>query len=344
MNDLKLLLFLLLLLSLEIILLGFLLVSILLRRIQFLVQQGLSEKIRANISAFIEECLEHETPFKKKWVFYARYDLLSCMEAFNHRLKGESWDRLKEQIVSEYLIKRARRSAKSFFWVRRNFAARVFALCPFLKDEALVLSLLEDPEFLVGGVAALAALQLESKKGIERILSEMSRAKGYPYYFYRDILLQGSLEALSLLKELTIHSKDPSIHLASLGVFASKTVPFALPFLERDLHSKSPEIRRAAFKTLVRNPNKEAFSLFMEALDDNDKIVRVQGLLGIEPFTDKESLSKIKEALKDEAWVVRIQAAESLKKRGEVPFLKKIDSKTNQLVYEAVQYALEFGV
>ena len=342
MNDLRTLLFLLLLLSLEMMLLTALLLAIFLRRIQFLVKTFFSEKIKLKISDKLQNCLENKKKFRTKWIVYAQPELLSCLEVINHRIKGENWEIFKKDVVSLYLLKRARRWARSFFWTKRNFAARVFALVPLKQDEPLILSLMGDSEFLVRGIASLAGVQLESKKGVAKVLSYMSQAKGYPYYFYRDILLQGSGPVFSFLAELIEKSRDPEIHLAGLSVFSGRTVPFPLSFLEKDLQSKNKTIRLLAFKALIRNPNEGALKVFLEALEDKESEIRIQCILGIDSLTDKEGLIEIKNALQDKEWVVRLQAAETLKKRGEILFLKTQEVKTDRLAYEVAQYALEF--
>lgn len=328
----------------ELLILFFLLISIICRRIYFFYSTFLSMYRRRKISQSILNYLEKKEPVAPKRIFAHRFELLPILEDFNHRVKGSDWEGIKNEIARRYLFDKARKWTQSLFWKRRNFAARVFALIPLKEDEQRILDLLDDPLFLVHSVAALAAVQLESEKGIDKILRNMGRERRYGRWFYRDILLQGSMQSMLRLNQIAMDCKEIQMHHAALEVFAGKTVTFPIPYLEKYLASEDLNLRLAALKVLVRNPQFASAEIFMKYLGDPDDAIRAEAAKGLEAFSlDQKTYEKLETALEDPSWNVRFQAASSLKKMGKkgLEFLKQQIPHTK--AYAVAQYALEFG-
>lgn len=338
MFELKTLLLLFFFLLVEIGSLFFLLFALIYQRIFTTFKIKIQAHIRTKISDQIASYLENQRPFVPSPIFSHPLQLLSVLESYNRRIQGEEWESLKKEIAAKYLLKLARGSAKSLFWKKRSFAARVFALAPLPEDEALILRLLVDPVFLVNSLASLAAISLNSKKGIELTLHHMAEKTGYASCYYRDALLQGSTQTFAYMVEIA--PKSPEIHLACLEVFSGKTVTCPIPFLEADLRSKDPKIVLAALKVLVRNPLKNSKAIFWEALEPgvHPEEIRVQAAAGLKLFIDPDVLQKLEETLDDPSWKVRLQAALSLTEMGEpgMAILQKQKEK------EAAYYALDF--
>lgn len=345
MFELKSLLIVLFLLFLEIFLLFLVLIGMLQRRIFSFFSEKMQKKRKDRITALIVSYLQQPRPLVWDPILSHAEILLGVLEAFNHRLSGGDWEKLKKEIVSGALLSRARRRAKSRFWRRRIFAARVFALAPFLEDEPLILSLVTDPIFLVRSTASLAAVLLESKKGIELTLQAMARQEnGYAHYYYRDILLQASPGAFIHMAKIALESKDLSLHLACLEVFSGKTIPCPLPFLEEDLKSSNPQLLLASLKVLARNPILNTESIYQSALLHVNPLIRAEAASGLKAYRTPQTLALLEQTLKDTAWQVRLQAATSLREmgtEGEV-ILKRQDAKTDKKAQEVAQYALDF--
>lgn len=336
MFELKSLLLLFFFLLIEIVSLLLLLFSLIYRRVFTTFKIKIQDRIRTRISHQITLYLEKPDSFAPKRFFSHRILLLSVLESYNRRLKGEEWEALKRKIADRYLLQVARRKATSPFWHRRSFAARIFALVPLPEDEPLILRLLADPVFLVKSLAAVAAIALNSKKGIELTLQHMIEKTGYARCYYRDALLQGSTQTFAYMAEIA--QKKPEIHAACLEILAGKTVACAIPFLEADLHSKDPTVALAALKALICNPLKNAKAIFLEALARPEEKIRVQAAVGLKLFIDPDVLQTLENTLSDPVWKVRLQAALSLTEMGPagMAILQKQKEK------EAAKYALDF--
>lgn len=345
MINLKSLLILLFFLFIEILLLVFILISIANIKIFSFIKTQISLARQKKISAKIFEHIEGNRLFAPNRIFASRMNLLKVMEAYNLRLKGVDWETLKIALANRYLLPRARRWAHSFFWKRKNTAARIFALAPLIEDQNLILELLHNSDFLIASVAALASIQLELKEGIDMLLKAMSAEQGYACCYYRDILLQGSVKVFSYISKVALKGDDAKVHVSCLDVLSGKTVTCPLPFLDKDLASLNLKIRLGALKVLISNPPKDAAAIVLKYLSDPNEEIRAQAALGLASFPSPESFAKLEQGLKDDFWIVRSQAAASLKKMGEegISILKKQTSKNDLKSYEVAQYALEFS-
>lgn len=211
-------------------------------------------------------------------------NLLSQLIAFDLCFKGDEWDVIKNAVSHRYLLPKARKSFNSMFWKNRMFSARSFFLTPCLEDGGLILKLLEDPVFLVRSRAAFAAVRLQRKEFIEKVLQKMSAEEGYAHYFYRDILLENSSEQLFTWVQEILISAPPPLQLACLEILMGKYFPLALTDLTAQLNSEDPEIHLAAIKVLAHNPQKNSSEILRHALKDPDDRCRAVAAQGLENF------------------------------------------------------------
>lgn len=344
MIELKTLLVLLFFLTLEIAILFFLVISLVNQKIYYYIQTIRYHRMRVRMTTKIIDYLERPRSFIPDKIFNQPFELLSVMETFNHRLKGGEWEELKKAIAAHYLLPKARKRAKSWFWRKRNFAARVFSVMPLVQDQALILALIRDSVFLVRSIASIAAVELNLKEGVEQTLLYMAQEFRYARCFYRDILLQGSVQTFSTIADIASKSRDPAIHLASLELFAGNTVTCPLPILQQDLESPDAEIRRNAVKALIQNPLKESEKILLAHLKDPDEEVRAEAALGLSHFMHPQTFSILNNLLKDPSWKVKLKAATALKRMGNkgMAILKKQDRVENKLAYEVARYAMDF--
>lgn len=333
----------------ELVILLLLIISAILRRFWIYYKERKEQKDKHTISRVIIDSLKgKEDPkiLQRLKRFKSKPILLSSLELFDRRFNDERWQNLKKQIAESYLLPGARRRMKSFYWLKRNFSARCFALVPLSQDIKNITTLIDDPLFLVRSIAAKAAVKLEIKEGIDKIIHQMSREIGYARYLYRDILLQGkSRQIFSWIAEIAALEKDPDIHLACLEALSSQTLMLSLPFLKQDLESKDPNIRLAALKVLIRNPQKDLTHFLLKSLEDPSVEVRIQAAKGLEHIASKESLEKLEKVLtNDPSWPVIVRAAWSLKNMGKrgIDILNAQNPSKNKRAYEAVQYAMQF--
>ncbi len=271
--------------------------------------------------------------------------LLHQVEAFDRRFLGALWEEVKSEIVRNHLLPYARKKYNSFSWIRRNFAARCFALEPFPIDEAKILRLLNDKIFLVRSAAAIAVVKLGIESGIVKIIDYMAQTRGYSRFYFQDLLTnQSSFYVFAVLEELATENKDPDVQVACLDVLAGKSLVINRPFLKEDLESEHENVRLAAVKVYANNLQKESISVLSKLVDDPNSQIRAEALEGLSHFLSEETLKILENALSDPAWIVRLKAAFSLKKMGKIgiTILKQQLPELNKRAYDTAIYALQF--
>ena len=338
--------YLIIVLTLELIILILMLALILGRRIWSRFHQKKVAKEKQAISQTVINYMNNQEALNSKKVFngFSKDLVLNQMEAFERRFKGEQWDQLKFEISKAELLPRARKWTKSRHWLNRNFAARCFALSPSESDEKSILSLLDDPEFLVHSMAAVAAVKLEVKEGIFKIVRLMSKVGGYARIFYRDILLQSnSSKVFSWVEEIAAE-KDLLTQLACLDLLSGITKVITSPVLKEALQSENQAVRFAALKVYAHNPQMDSAEVLLKYMDDPDEEIRAAAASGLEYFATAATIEKLSKALTDPSWIVRVQAANSLKNMGKMGLqvLQQQNPQMNKNAFEAASYALEF--
>lgn len=320
------------------------LVVIPLHRIYLHYKQINDKKTQKKITKIIIECFQHKKnhhlDLKK---FAGTPVLLKTIETFEHRFNSPDWEDTKNQISELYLLPYARKKANSSSWIKRNYAARCFALTSLQEDKDTIVYLMDDPVFLVRSAAAMAAVNLGNKPLILEIIRKMSKETGYSYYFYRDLLLKRSDKTFAMIKEFAETEKNPAIHLTCLDLMTSNAVIKIPDYLKEDLLSQDPKIRLAAVKILARNPQGNSVEMLSHCLDDEDPDIRSEAVLGLHYFATDAVFEKLQNALNDPVWLVRLHAAETLKKMGEKgsSILKNQNPNVNKNGYEAAQAVLQ---
>ncbi len=303
---------------------------IIFKRVQLSLSKKQGLKLQNEISQIVKDCFEKkEIHFQKDLPFDV---LLKVLEQYDHRLSGQEWQVVKKGLAEMFLLPLSRKWAKSWFWKRRNFAARVFALIPLVQDEALILRLSADHSFLVRSIACAALIRLESFKGLYKTLENMNQEPGYARYFYLDIISQGSSQVFQWVAEIAESHKE--LCLVCLEVFSIKTAPVPLSFLQKSLKSSDPEIQIAALEALIRNRQQGLIEIFLECLTSHNEKLRILGAKGLSNYPEEKSYLSLLKAEKDVSWAVRLECAKSLKILGQIKLLKDP---------QMVDYMLDFG-
>ena len=311
-------------------------------------EKGWEQLAKQHISLAILEQMEKisKAPLEIILKPYAGTDiLLYQVESFDRRFTGGDWEEVKSTILRHLLLPKARRLYKKLSWIKRNFAARCFALEPFPIDEKKILTLNEDPVFLVRAIAASAVIKLSIEKGVFKIIEYMSRQQGYSHYFYQDLIVnEGKAPVFDLIEQIANSNKDPAIQEACLNVLAGKSSRIDKPFLFEDLNSENESVRLGAVKVFAHNLQVESPQVLLKSMDDKNPQIRAQAAMGLSHFLSEETLEKLERALSDAEWIVRLQAALSLKKMGKLgmTILNKQTPEVSQKAYDTAQYALQF--
>lgn len=295
----------------EILVLVSVFVFILVKRVSFFYYYRREDARRNKLSKIISSCLLKKESCELIEIVYTKKLLLEVLETFNHRFTGEEWDLLKNALSEKYLLPVARKWSRKSSWIKRNFAARAFALSPLKEDQHLINFMIDDESFLVSSIASLAAIKLESVSGIKKMLAKMTQTEGYYHYLYADILSQGSSRVFDLI--FKICQKKDHLYLACLDVLSRQTAQASLKFLSSDLKSKDLELKTAALKVAVRNPQEQWLDVFCHEISSSDVEIRQLAAQGLANYQNSKSYKALKAGLEDESWQVKIASARGLK-------------------------------
>lgn len=334
-------------LFLELAVLVVLLIAIGIRHVWILYKNKKTARDKEIISQIVVDCIEEKNKIAnaKGLAKFANQEiLLSMLEAFNHRFNGESWEKVRDEAARLYLLDKARKWSKSIFWIRRNYAARCFALSPQSPDQETILHLIDDPIFLVSGSAAAAGIKLEMHQAVMKILQHMSSKSGYARFFYRDLLLKSkSLTIFKWIEDSAYHENEIDLHLICLDLLAEESMTITHPFLHKYLSSPHPSIRIAALKVFACNPQRESFEILMEHVKDPEEEIRSLAVLGLGYFSNENTIQILREALRDNSSKVRLEAAKALKRWGRMgqEILKSQNPSESKEAYDTAQYVLQ---
>lgn len=324
--------------SFEIVLLGFLFISIIITRFYHKIRNQRRQKVQDSFRRLFREALAKDSLLEKALPWSPL--LIPVIEEFDHRFQGGGWSRIKEQLATPSFFQKVHSYAQAKSWYKRNLAARVFAALPHKDNEEFLLNLLKDDNFLVYSFAAKAIVMLENEKGIRLILTKQTKLIGYPHFALKDILLTGSQKTFAYIIEL---GKDPLLRKEVLDILGLRFVPLPIPYLKESLEEGNPEMRLLALKALVRNPQRDALSYLPKALEERDPDIRLEALQGLNSLAWSDAKPLLIRMLNDPVWKVRLAAAKMLKKNEEGLKILEEQQVQNRQVRETVQYALQFG-
>ena len=296
---------------------------------------GIMEYMKGKIP--VENVLEYSKRMTKKL-------LVKELEIFNQRFIGEEWELAKFQIAEKYLLPFARRQYTSRKWLKRAYAARIFAIAPLYEDREAILKLFADSNFQVQSLVIPAIVQLKIKEGVVKILEYMSKGFGYARYFYLDTLVSAKApEIFHWISSIAENSKDHNLHLACLEVLSGKMQHIPGTFVLRDVYSQNEEIRLAALKIFARNPQKDSLEILLQFTDDPVVEMRKESYAGLVHFRSPLTLQVLEKGLSDPDWNVRVQAATSLKNMGKagLDILNKQSQALDSNAYEAAHFILQ---
>jgi hypothetical protein len=316
----------------EILVLVLVLLFILIKRVVYFFSSRQELYRKKKLSEVLSACFLKKQKCELIQKVHTKKLLLEVLEVFNHRFSGQEWDLLKQSLCERFLLKKARRFAKSYQWTKRNFAARVFALSPLKQDENIILELMEDQHFLVASIASCAAIKLSSEKGIIKALKKLSQAEGYERFFYADLLSQGSGDVFYVISSTSL--KNYKLHLAVLDVLSLETSQVQLKFLLKDLKSHDENIKIAAFKVAFRNPHDEWEDIFIKDMNHDNEIIRKLSAECLSKYPSKASFHALSKGLLDKSVSVKLASAKSLKVLGKSDLIKDQSLKKYVLEFE----------
>lgn len=287
---------------------------------------------KKKLSDILSACLLKKEKCELIQKVHTKKLLLEVLETFNLRFSGEEWDLLKKTLCAKFLLPQARKWASKHAWIKRNLAARVFALSPLKQDEKQIIDLIDDNNFLVASIASSAGIKLQSAIGIRKILKKIAVSNGYEHFFYADLLSQGSSDIFNIIADTS--SKNHKLHLALLDILALETTQIPLKFLSKDLKSHDVEIKKAALKVACRNPQDEWHEILLKDMQNECDDIRKLAADCLSNYPEKKSIKALVNGLFDENFNVKLASARSLKLLDKADLIKDQELKNYVLEFE----------
>lgn len=307
-------------------------VFILFKRCWDLVGPHNAIKSRKYLSKIISDAYLKNKPIVFNKSFY-KENLLKVLEEFSHKFSGDDWDRLKLEVIEKYLLVKARKLMNSIFWMKRMFAARVFAICSLNEDKNRIIKLFDDKNYLVSSIAAIALIKIGDIKGIEKVLKKLSVQQGYYHYFYLDLLSKGSLNVLQKIDHIA--KKKDFLHPVCLEVLALQNQILDFGYLEKDLKSKDEKIVISALKIVIRDPLEKWEELLLHLIDSPNIEIKLLAIKALANYPSKKSIKALNTISNKGSIDVKIQAAFSLKSLDLIDHIKDEIIKSYVLNFES---------
>lgn len=306
---------------------------------------GRRERIQQSITERLEAFLFNEIPPekisipKKECQFR---NLVEVLEKFDQRFNDDRWSEIKKAVVGKYLIPSTKSYANSFFWVKRQLAARAFLLCPEQALPQVLGQLLEDQRYLVRVAAAVCVTKRSDYEMFCRMIQIMSQENTLSQFPYRDALLNADQEKFKWIEALLAKEKNPAIAAIYLDILSKRYSHNLFSLIRPFVNSNDRECRTLAIKALGGVPSQDSVDLLMTHLSDSDWQIRAESVLGLQKLYALKAIPELEMLLNDPVWWVRLQAALTLKEFGKegVEALLSQDKEKAPKAYEISQYAM----
>ena len=306
---------------------------------------GRKEHIQNEIGNIIETYLFNDKPIDNVIVpkdASQFRNLVETLERYDQRFTDPRWIEIKEKIVGTYLLPFADTYAESWFWTKRQLAARALLLCPNKANEKLLRKLLDDPRYLVRVAAAVCITQTPYKDLFLEVIRKMSKETALSQFPYRDALIQIDQEKFHWMESLLKTESNKAVIAICLDVLSMRYSNNLLPLVKPFVNDPDRNCRILAIRTLGNIPNAESIDLLMDHLIDSDWEIRAEAIIGLQKLYATQAIPKLRILLNDPIWWVRLQAALTLKNFGKEgrEILTSLNSAKEPLAFEISQYTL----
>lgn len=270
------------------------------------------------------------------------FDLLVCLNFFNDLFQTVEWSAIKEKLLTDRIMKKARKWVNASSYLVRQKAACFLKLKEDPQDEKKLIQLLNDPNSLVRIESALAITQMSSPSLIEALINRMKSESKLAIYPYRDALIHAHKKTFEVVQSLFEKSEDPEFRSCCLDILSWYPTKKLIDQLRLQVNTLSEKDLLAYVKALLNFPGEETMQSLLSLLKHPDWQVRAAAAHGLGVLELQEALFNLAELLEDSIWQVRMEAALSLKKMGEegLSILHKQDPDISLRAYEAARYAL----
>lgn len=250
---------------------------------------------------------------------------------------------VKNQIIQEVLLPKARKYARSRNLVKKVLATEYFQLGMEKQDEIVMIKLLKDPILLVSQNAVLAAFKTSSKLLINMVIDlEVEKSR-----FYQSVNL-GQLAGASkdlgrIIIERLAKESNPKVLAFGFLILAHLPVELdALTIAEQHLKSHNIELILNILNYLAHVKTQKTIQIIRNYLIAKQWEVRTRAVQLLGKLKDNASIDAMASMLRDQEWWVRHRAAEALGNLGAEGILKLEAQNPNvdRYAYEAAVQVL----
>lgn len=307
--------------------------------------QRREQRMEKALTTFFSEKMIHgsysPSDIRIPFPFFSKV-LLHTLENFRQRVASAQWNEYCSALVQNYLHPLACRWARSFLWIRRNQAMRIFLLDPQEEDAPYCLLLLQDSSFYIRALAASWMVEIGTRPFLAAFLEQMRKEDELSHYAYRQAVEEASLSVFQEFLSLYQETEDMQIKAFILKVISGRISTDHMPLIEEGLSSQNADLRLAALQLLIHHYGPKICSFLRKLVKDDDSRVRALAVAKLGTEKKEEDLPVLEDKLKDPSYQVRLAAAKGLKRWGRqgTEILERQDSDLSPLAHEIARYAL----
>jgi hypothetical protein len=307
----------------------------------FFLQKHKEERIKNQIESYFKNVITNFSEaqsifFPRRW---RKMDLiLPIIQKFDRMGIGDTWEKLRVQIIHKVLLPLARKKATSWFQIRRILSAQCFCLGMEEQDVEVVRGLLQDSVPIIYLNAAIAAINLGDELLINQIIDNMTPIRRLGQTIYLKLFDGAAPQIVKIVKTRLAQETDPyakAICYKILMIF-SKDSSRVVSSLCTDIHSDNIELQLSSIRYMAYNYSKQSISDLLKLSEDPRWEVRATSCRLLGELDAKQALEVLSRCLKDKVWSVRINAANALKSIGEegVEILRIQNPQIDRFAYE----------
>jgi len=256
-----------------------------------------------------------------------------------------NWEDLKQSLIANSLLPKARVYALSKNMYRRYLAIQCFQYGPLATDEASIIRLMHDKILLISLNAARIAFKFPSIGLINSMIDAFSQGRRLQQSVYAYAIHdETSNQIVPIIEERLTEEKNPYTKAFCYRLLLQfPSTLLIVPSAEQDIESEVLDLKLAVINYLAHQNQQNSVSIIRKFANDSHWEVRaaVVRLLGV--LNDSSSIGNIGEKLKDKEWWVRFRAAEALAALGQkgIDILKEQDPKSDRYAHEVAELILK---
>lgn len=268
--------------------------------------------------------------------------LLKAFATLDLKYKLPYWTNLKEQLIQQILLPKARKLIWSRSLSKRFLAVECFQLRLKPEDQKYIIQLIQDKILLISLSAAFIALKQPTDQTINTIIDHYSKGRHLQQSLLLDTVKSSHPDAEKIIttrleSETDLFTKVFCYQLLRHLSSSHKIIPVLL----QDLKSTNIPLKSAALRYYASCSDCD-LNFLRNFCSDPEWKIRVVTIQLLSQKKDLASIDKIALLLRDKEWWVRINAANALVKMGEagIKILQNQNPDVDNYAYQVSQEVL----